>query len=53
MSQGPPTRRDQDSEVVATIDRDDENVLVIADLSTDESWISMRASEAPVLVAWR
>lgn len=41
-------------EVVATVDREgSEESFVLADLTRDDAWISMEASEAPVLPSWR
>jgi hypothetical protein len=47
------TTPDDDS-VVAAIDRDGSDArVVIADVTRDDSWLSMPRSEAPVLHAWR
>lgn len=50
-----PRRDDNDLEtVVGTIDTDDVgDTFVIADISAEGAWISMRATEAPTLQSWR
>jgi hypothetical protein len=55
---GDDTRGDEpaveDASVVAAIDRDGSDArLVIADVSRDDSWLSVPRSEAPLLDAWR
>ena len=43
-----------DETVVAAIDSDGtEDEYVIADISTDDAWLSMGAEDAPALTAWR
>lgn len=49
----PPEPADAD-EVVATVDREGpDDSFVLADLTRDEAWLSMKATEAPLLDAWR
>jgi hypothetical protein len=55
---GDDTRGDEpaveDASIVAAIDRDGSDArLVIADVSRDDSWLSVPRSEAPLLDAWR
>lgn len=43
-----------DESVVSAIDSDGRsNEYVIADITADGAWLSMRADEAPALAAWR
>ncbi len=40
-------------EVMASVDGDDSRPsLIIADVSRDEAWVSVRADHAPVLTEW-
>lgn len=43
-----------DETIVASIDPDvSGDEYVIADISTDDAWLSMEAEDAPALSAWR
>lgn len=47
-----PTPRD-DSQVMASVDESTSRPsLVIADISTEEAWLSVRQSDAAVLEEW-
>lgn len=56
MSQEPDTVAAQDradGEVMAAIEDGGEEVLVIADISRDETYLSIPLDEAATLSAWR
>jgi hypothetical protein len=43
-----------DDEVVAALDdADDDESFVIADITVEDAWLSVTASDAPTLRAWR
>lgn len=42
-----------DPEVMASVDDSSRPEFVIADISRDEAWLSMRETDAPVLRNWR
>jgi hypothetical protein len=43
-----------DSQVMAAIDDDGSHEkFIIADISVDDAWVSVRNEEAPMLEAWR
>jgi hypothetical protein len=50
---GAPETDDED-QIVAAIDEDDSyKKFIVADISRDGAWVSMRNEEAPILEAWR
>lgn len=55
MSVNPHRTPAADETVVGTIDPDPvtDDEYVIADISTDDAWLSMGATDAPALSAWR
>lgn len=49
-----PRATTSDATVVGSIDSTDSSTdYVIADISADGAWLSMRAEDAPTLSAWR
>lgn len=49
-----PNPNVSDETIVSTIDPDDAGPeYVIADISTDDAWLSMEADAAPELYSWR
>jgi len=54
MAADAPTPDGDRGEVVAALDAaDGTESYVIADISDDEAWVSIRATDAPTLRAWR
>jgi hypothetical protein len=54
MAADAPTPDGDRREVVAALDAaDGTESYVIADISDDEAWVSIRATDAPTLRAWR
>jgi hypothetical protein len=46
--------RSEGGEVVASVDRaDDDESFVIADITVEDAWLSVTATDAPTLRAWR
>ncbi|NHN46145.1 hypothetical protein G9464_00840 [Halostella sp. JP-L12] len=51
---GPNDGLRDDGEVIAAVDGDGtDQEYVIADISEDEAWLSVRVDDAPTLPAWR
>ncbi|WP_254864384.1 DUF7556 family protein [Halovivax gelatinilyticus] len=54
MVMGPHPQPAPNATVVSSIDSDSGgDEYVIADISTDDAWLSMEATAAPALTAWR
>ena len=54
MSYSPTRGSDEsDAEVIASVDDADRSpTFIIADVSRDEAWVSVRESDAPILTEW-